>query len=498
MYKMVDVDVTNFDTMLYSDAQPKQIIFLPACVIAPTSISNAVELRGPHLDGILTFIFANQRELSIMLNIFEKSASYYNSAQDAFKEVKYVAAGGNAADIRQDDVTEKLDIHGVGLTLGLSRNGKSVTVREIAPGSPAALSNSAIRVHDHLLKVNDVDVKHSCATLEDVGKLIRGRRGTKVKLVLRRSRDVERIEGNRETQDQTVDFSMPMQAKAKYEVVLRRGPPADARGSTADEVDGSAGEILRGEEMASAAAVEDAVSLTDDDTREPEQTEQQETDLLQPQLDNFGAEAPSIEAEGFRHGRGIHSHCLTGSADGQSSIGTADGQSRKPLRPYSNLLQAAGERQAQARVTHAEVLKPLALWSLANRAKEFEEFERREAPDDEAETFQTDIGITLSAADGRYIVCSVDSGAPQSVRNSVCAGDELACIDGEELTLARPGQVWALLKISGARVFCVCCLYLMYSLMYSLCCVLFGDWGVGTHSNVHLTFKRRNTTIRIA
>jgi hypothetical protein len=226
LYKIAAMDPQNTATLIYPDSEPKKVIFLPPCTLKPTGARNSVELSGPHLDGVVTLKFVDQRDLSKMLDIFKKSTAYFNSAQEAFKEVKYVGVGGKAADIQRPvEWVQPSEICGVGLGLDISQNGKSISVRSIAPGSPAAFCQTVISVHDHLLKVDGLQVKHCCATIDDVVKLIRGVRNTAVKLEFRRSRGPH--------------------AKSTYVVILKRGPcvdpdAADVIGPAADGLDSHA------------------------------------------------------------------------------------------------------------------------------------------------------------------------------------------------------------------------------------------------------------------
>ncbi len=330
------------------------------------------------MDGTLTLKFANPREVNILLDIFEKSTTFFGAAQDAFKEVKYVAAGGNASDIRKQDLVNSSDIHGVGLILALSRNGKSITVRDIVPGSPAALCDSVISVHDHLLKVDDVDLKHSCSSLEDVAKLIRGMRGTSVKLVLRRSHDLQveqkHVTENRlrgETEVRQFDSAILMHAKAKYEVVLKREPPVevftsgDASESKVYDVEENAAAIPPNDENKSVGSADAAVSNVKFDARESVSIEQPEITLLKEQLDSLELKAPSPtaidpSAEKVTHDCVIPSH---------RAVHSTDELSHKSDGPYTRLLQYAGKMQARARLTNSDMLESCAR-PLSSRTKE--------------------------------------------------------------------------------------------------------------------------------
>jgi hypothetical protein len=487
------MDATNTETMLYSDARPKQVIFLPACAIVPTSISNAVELRGPHIDGILTFKFANSREVNILLDIFEKSTTFFGAAQDAFKEVKYVAAGGNAADIRKKDVVNDSDIHGVGLILGLSRNGKSIAVRDIIPGSPAALCDSAIRIHDHLLKVDDVDLKHSCSNLEDVAKLIRGIRGTSVRLVLRRSRDFQHADQKGACEKsptgniQVPTFNSPifMHAKEKYEVVLKRQPPVElfsaereSESKTYEEVENDSTTLLKGESKSLGSTDEAVREGNADENVIAPRVENDATALLREEITSLGsmdgvirqANADESELAPSQQQLGINllkekfdslelktqssaasiPDLGTGQHDGvisfHRSLHLANQQSRKQKGPYARCLHAAGEVQGHARLTNTDVLESGFL-PLSSRAKKME---NREASEQNVMIFLADIGINVCADDGRYVVSSVHPNAPTAVRSGVCMRDELMSIGGVDVRGVPANDVRAMLKCLSA------------------------------------------------
>jgi hypothetical protein len=402
------MDPLNIDTLLHADALPKNVIFLPACSLIPSRTPNAVEILGPHVDGILTVKFASHRDLNIMLDIFNKSTAYFSSTQQAYQEVKYVAAGGKAADIRTQEVEDfSKDIHGVGLSLGLSRNGKSITVRGIAPGSPAALCESVISVHDHLLKVDDVDVKHSCSTLEDVANLIRGIRGTTVKLQLRRSRDVEEARHQDVEQSQAAHSPTLTQAKSKYEVTLRRQPAVDLNaigvtsGAESLEADGSERKELANDDLK--AVGQTTASMRNSDSRETpenewlqEQQESPDTDLCPKQsisnagsfnrlnskvlklsrqpgsnLENNTQPQQSIdhlrlsnqtehrEAVPSRSGGSVLTESVGSGRvlmDSIRSVGLTDEHS-KIRNPYSSILARAGEKQARARLTRSDMFE---------------------------------------------------------------------------------------------------------------------------------------------
>ncbi len=352
--------------------------------------------------------FASYRDVNIMLDIFKRSTAYFSSTQQAYQEVKYVAAGGKAADIRTQEVEDfSKDIHGVGLVLGLSRNGKSITVRRIAPGSPAALCDSVISVHDHLLKVDDVDVKHSCSTLQDVAKLIRGIRGTTVKLQLRRSRDVEEARQQDLEQSRAAYSPISTQAKSKYEVTLRRQPAADPNaigvtsGAVSLEADGNEGKELANDDLK--AVGQTNAGMRNSDSRETaaiewlqEQQELPDTDVYHKQsmlnagsfnrlntkvltlsrqpisnLEDYTQPQQSIDhlrmSNQTEHREAVPSRSggsvLTESVGGGRvlmgsirSVGLTDEHS-KIRNPYSSILARAGEKQARARLTRSEIFE---------------------------------------------------------------------------------------------------------------------------------------------
>ena len=484
LYKIASMDPHNTDTLLYPDAEPKKVIFLPACTLLPTGSRNCVELSGPHLDGVVTLRFADQRDTSIMLDIFKKSSSYFKSAQEAFKDVRYVAAGGKAADIqRAVDWVEPAEIYGVGLGLGISQNGKSISVRNIAPGSPAALCDTPIDVHDHLLRVDGVVVKHSCATLDDVAKLIRGVRGSTVRLELRRSRGPH--------------------AKSTYVVVLRRGPCVDADAA-------AAAAALQSPAAGEAAAADDEFFDEDDAAR------------LQEDADDVG-EGFDDEGEGLDEYDGLsresggasasdgasaqereiamlkHQLDLLKPADASLTVQKSYASTLKqmPALPYSlpglpksssdlfeNAASAASEHShksysaalssaAHAQISYIERMEsatskltwspsswrppasahsphtyspPIPLTSPSQPSPRAQVLVKQPAP----KTLPTNMGFTLSAAAGHYVVHSIEPNAPLSVQQLVCVGDELACIDGEAVASASMDDVQAVLRRSSA------------------------------------------------
>jgi hypothetical protein len=474
------MDPLNLDTLLYSDAEPKRKIFLPNCSLIPAAIQYAVELRGPHLDGILTLKFANQKDLNIMLDIFDKSRSFFLSAQEAFKEVKYVAAGGKAADIRSPESVDlkAFDIQGVGLTLGFSRNGKSITVCHIAPGSPAALSDAAISVHDHLLKVDDLDVKHSCTSLEDIAKRIRGVTGTAVKLLLRRSRDVQ---PEVDLQEQEGQARAPRahlhRAKTKYEVVLRRGPPVVAHSdntsaSEACEMEGSAGIVSQEDSRNEQRDVNASNALQEEQLGffESDPADNFAASNLNGGSSSISLNENSIKVPPFRGQEQPLSsdHALRQDDDEQgeqrlsiyhmsrigdasefetSESGFAGSKLHLPERPYSRMLECASPKQDLA----TKIMTPRLMQKDITARAKARETQKTSAK--ELSFLRTDIGIifcAVDAVDGRpLVVHSIQPDAPQSVQKYVFVGDTLLSIDGHDVARASPDGVLELLKRSS-------------------------------------------------
>jgi hypothetical protein len=169
--------------------------------VKPTGISNTILLEGHHLDGTITFKFADARDQSKFIDVAKKSREIYSIVSNAYQEVRFVSAGGQVPESSKAEGEESNC--GVGLYIDYSKNGRSFTVRGIVPGSPAAACG-LISVHDHILMINGVSAKHSFASLQDVVDSIRGYEGTKVRLHCRK------CSGPR--------------AKSIYEVTLVRAP----------------------------------------------------------------------------------------------------------------------------------------------------------------------------------------------------------------------------------------------------------------------------------
>lgn len=210
IYKLSQMDATSL-SLLYSEVtDPRHTIFLPLCKVLPTGSANTVLLEGHHLDGSIAFKFANARDQSRFISIAEKSSEMYSMVNDAYQDVRFISAGGKFQESRTGSAVP--NVCGVGLFIDYSKNGSSLTVRDIVPGSPAAACG-LISVHDHLLKVGGDSVKHSFSTLEDVVDSIRGIEGTQVSLQFRKG-------------------SGP-NAKSIFEVTLKRGPNVIAQQSAA-------------------------------------------------------------------------------------------------------------------------------------------------------------------------------------------------------------------------------------------------------------------------
>ena len=213
IYKLSQMDATS-PSLLYSEVtDPRHTIFLPLCKVLPTGSANTVLLEGHHLDGSIAFKFNDARDQSQFMSIAQKSSEMYSMVNDAYQDVRFMSAGGKFQESRTGSAVP--NVCGVGLFIDYSKNGSSLTVRDIVPGSPAAACG-LISVHDHLLKIGGVSVKHSFSNLEDVVDSIRGIEGTQVSLQFRKG-------------------SGP-NAKSIYEVTLKRGPNVTAQQSVAIQI----------------------------------------------------------------------------------------------------------------------------------------------------------------------------------------------------------------------------------------------------------------------
>jgi hypothetical protein len=209
IYKLSHMDATS-RSLIHSDVtDPRHSIFLPLCKVLPTDTPNSVLLEGHHLDGTITFKFANARDQSQFISIARKSGEIYSMVSDAYQDVRFLSAGGTAQNCLSTSAALP-NICGVGLSIDYSKNGRSLAVREIVQGSPAAACG-LIDVHDHLLKINNISIKHTFSSLEDVVDAIRGIEGTKVSLEFRKSRGPT--------------------ARSTYEVSLKRAPNITAQES---------------------------------------------------------------------------------------------------------------------------------------------------------------------------------------------------------------------------------------------------------------------------
>jgi hypothetical protein len=458
IYKLVDMDPFNTESLLYANAEPKISINLPGCKMMASSIKYAVDIAGPHLDGTLTLKFANQRDLNIMLDIFNKSRAYFAAAQEAFKNLKYVAAGGKAADILAEEFVKPSDIHGVGLTLDKSRNGKSITVSGIAPGSPAALCDAVISIHDHLLKVDDVDVKHSCLTLKDVANLVLGLRGSCVKLLFRRSRD---LEGNPQAR-----------AKSVYEVILKRGTPVDSENSLTATSPVENSEMESGEFGGKADTLNaDSISHSNGGQRSADSlkphvfslskqavqalasqtnNERADAELRTTAGDRFRTHSPAFPTSGSKTCGNEGSDCARVSPSDLSS-GPTHGWTWASASSYKSTIESVGARQC--------ALPP-------KRAIDYDI--KQLADDTSMEVYPTDIGVMLCADRGGHAVHSVLPSAPPSVLNCVCVKDVLVSINGEAVANASRDTVTAMLQHSSALSFlCDSLLYFVRILLQS-------------------------------
>jgi C-terminal processing protease CtpA/Prc len=101
--------------------------------------------------------------------------------------------------------------------------------------------------------------------------------------------------------------------------------------------------------------------------------------------------------------------------------------------------------QAHARQSNKDVLESCAVM-LSSRINALE---RQETPKRNPEIFLAEIGITVSAVDGRYFVRSVHQNAPTAVGKKVYAGDEVVSIDEKAVRHTSPNDIKSMLKRCG-------------------------------------------------
>jgi hypothetical protein len=312
---------------------------------------------------------------------------------DAYQDVRYLSAGGKILEESRTPRNVAPANCGVGIFIDHSKNGKSVTIREIMPGSPAAASG-VIQVHDHLLKIDGVSVKHSFGTLKDIVDAIRGIEGTKVRLQFRKCRGPE--------------------AKSVYEVILRRGPNATVQ----DPVVSQNGDILKtGESHSEDAANKLFLSHEEDLFLHNEQNEPIVGHSVNTQL--LGA--PSHNSSGTDHNR-----------EQVSSFVEID--SALPRRPSIF---------SDARKNSSGHLQPLS--SVAVDCSSTNVFQRPTL-----QGFATNLGVILFPThDHRYTVLSTIPNSRASKRN-IMIGDLLLAIDCESVDLKSKEEVYDLLSHPSA------------------------------------------------
>jgi hypothetical protein len=204
--------------------------------------------------------------------------------------------------------------------------------------------------------------------------------------------------------------------------------------------------------------------------------------------------------------------------DSIRSVGSTD-ERNKIHKPYSSILEGAGEMQVRARSFPSEVFESSA--ALPGRSTGLEVREKpdytyshilehvkekqthtimnessaalsgystgrkdREKPEKEYSSFYvSDIGITFLALDGRHVVASILPNAPQSVLKNVCKWDELLSVDGKDVTRTSPDGVAALLKASSICIF----LFVFVQFLFH---------NSNADSNIELKLNRNATCVR--
>jgi hypothetical protein len=383
IYKLSHMDATS-QSLVHADVtDPRHSIFLPLCKVLPTGSPNTVMLEGHHLDGSITFKFANARDQSQFLSIARKSSDIYSMVNDAYQDVRFLSAGGSVQKCPSASAALP-NICGVGLFIDYSRNGKSLTVCDIVQGSPAAACG-LIDVHDHVLKINKLSVKHSFSTIEDVVNSIRGIEGTTVTLEFRKS--------------------CGPSAKSTYEVSLKRAPNVTTQESCS----------ISQSENTNLESEKDASSL-DDAAIKPFLSKEDNVNLQHPK-DSFGtvsigSESPS-KKEVFRP---EHSFDDSVREFSQRTPKLSDVQEK-----LSRYLQALSSAKVVGSGSTHVFQRPI------------------------LEGFTTDLGmILLPTHDHRYEVRSIVANTPSYKRNIVI-GDLLWAINREPVAFKTEEQVRKLL-----------------------------------------------------
>ena len=460
LYKLSDMDATNLETLLHPEVEPRHVIFLPMCKLLPTAVPNAVSLEGHHLDGTITFKFTLSNELSKFFDFAEKSKAIHSMLNTAYQNVRYVSAGGNIQEIETADGANP-SFYGVGLCIDISKNGSSLTVREIVPGSPAAACG-LISVHDHLIKIDGLSAKHSCPTLEDVVKLIRGIEGTKVKLQFRKS-------------------SGP-KAKSIYDVTLIRGPNVTKLESVEEELSS----VDDSEHHISVDTVTEPTKehLTSQNFQNAAAAVEQEKAPLHHESDNATEDYVSNlpDDDSLQHSGGLNNvrtRDLHSSADDFSNRGsrTASKMSSRSQSPFDDRTSQSSARLPAPSLFHmrqiareeinrqifedgisfsqdppklSESDQKVSRYLQTHRSATVHHSSQNDVNRPIHQVFATNMGITLmSTHDDRYQVHSIASNAPASAHH-VCIGDLLWAIDREPVASKSKEEICRILSRPSA------------------------------------------------
>jgi hypothetical protein len=383
------MDATSQSLIHLDVTDPRHTIFLPLCKILPTGSPNTVLLEGHHLDGTIAFKFANARDQSHFIGIAKKSSDMYSMVNDAYQDVRFISAGGKVLQESRNDAAPT--ICGVGLFIDYSKNGKSVTVREILPGSPAATSG-LIQVHDHLLKIDRVSVKHSFGTLKDVVNAIRGIEGTKVCLQFRKCSGPE--------------------AKSVYEVTLKREPNVTVQ------------EPIVNQNVDNRSKLEKVASGSEDSASNPLLTHE-ENGILRNDQDEAIIQLTDVEplkAPSRQFSR-PDENCVQ-----ESSYGNID----HAFAQYPSILSDSHEKLSG----YVQALNSAAVGSGSTNVLQRPTLQG----------FATDLGVILFPThDHRYTVLSIIPKSPASKRN-IMIGDLLLAINREGVDSKSKEEVGDLLS----------------------------------------------------
>jgi C-terminal processing protease CtpA/Prc len=434
IYKLSQMDATS-PSLLYSEVtEPRHTIFLPLCKVLPTGSTNTVLLEGHHLDGTIAFKFANARDQSQFMSIAQKSSEMYSMVNDAYQDVRFISAGGNFQECRTGSAVP--NVCGVGLFIDYSKNGRSFTVRDIVPGSPAAACG-LISVHDHFLKIGGVSVKHSFSTLEDVVDSIRGIEGTQVSLQFRKG-------------------SGP-NAKSIYEVTLKRGPSVIAQESVAIQI----GDACAQHKKDSSSF--EGCSSNPDLSPQVDVTSQDESDV--PSITNSKRYMIDKKSGAESLKEPLSSQNIQNSA----FYIQAPANQFHPIRgeQYKKVHQSAlfeTLREPESFLDRRTRALPQDLGDLPDNdsklSKYLQSFNSAKFSSGSTDVFQrptlqgfaTDLGMMLFPThDHRYTVRSIGSNTPAS-RQNIMIGDVLWAVDRESVAFKSQAEVCKLLSRKSSAV----------------------------------------------